>query len=139
MRAVAFTVPPLAAYAVIYHDVVSRRFLDQCLGFLLGLGVFVAIAAWIFAPRRDSAWIPFGIAAPFFGSITGYLVMFVASYLQHGSWGAGMPLASRAAIALFFPYFACNVWTLSIALPVFGIVGSKLFELNNTTAPHDSK
>ncbi len=56
-------------------------------------------------------------------------------YFQYGDLGANISFGSRVLVALGFPYFACSVWTLSVALPLIGMTSQYLLPAADRAAP----
>jgi hypothetical protein len=121
VRALAIGVVALATYIAVYHEVLDRHLQGHGLVYLLGLAPAILLSGLYFAPQSKVAWLLWGAISPVLASAVGYAAVTMASYLQHGASGADLSLGSRALVALGFPYFACSVWTLSVALPLVGI------------------
>lgn len=119
--ALAVGVVALAVYIAVYHQVLDRHLQGHGLVFLMGAVPVILISGLYFAPQKNFAWLLWGSLSPVLASAIGYAAVTTISYLQHGASGANLSLGSRVLVALGFPYFACSVWTLSVALPAIGI------------------
>ena len=136
--ALAVGVVALAAYVAVYNPVLDRHLQGHGLVFLMGLVPVILLSGLYFAPQRIFAWLLWGAISPVIASAIGYAAVTTVSYLQHGASGADLSLGSRVLVALGFPYFACSVWTLSVALPLLGIAGQLVRSSSSPTSSRSS-
>jgi len=131
VRVLALGTISLIAYWAIRHEALDKHLQSHSFAYMAGLGSVILISGLYFAPQRPLTWLCWGAISPFFGSAIGYALVTTVFYLQHGALGADISFGSRALIALGFPYFACSVWMISVALPLIGMVSQHFRPIGN--------
>ncbi len=124
LRVVMVCVIVLCAYWAMSAAVLDRRLQGQGTLFFLVMASIVISSAILIAPRRLVTWGLWGVLCPIAASAVAYGVVLVMFYFQHGSLGPNLSVGSWLLIAFVSPYLGCNIWTLSVALPILGLATS---------------
>lgn len=126
LRSFVLCIVILAIFGLVFHRSLDERFMGDGELFLGAVALVILATGLYFEPRRTGVRLSWAILAPIAASVIGYAVFAATVYSKRGHLGPNVSIVSWALVGVGYPYIVCNVWTLSVALPILSSVNHHL-------------